>query len=280
MYKGITNLIIGKKSNLSQRLAKKLKNNVALISAEEILNDITVLNSYVGQMINIIFNNFQTASKLGDMSEPEHYIAYSIGATSKVLEFAKEGALKINKIIYTSSSSVYGNNILCKESDEVQPTSLHASLKVANEKLIAQYCNEHSINYTIARIFNMYGGDDYFSVISKLLECCQNGTPFTVANHGSAIRDFIYIDDVVAIYEQLLQVENLPIVNLGTGEGISIKNIIDFLKLHNIDLHVNSIVKEEIKMSTADNNLLLEQLAIKKFIKVDEYLLNEMRNYK
>lgn len=126
----------------------------------------------------------------------------------------------------------------------------------------------------------MYGGDDHFSVISKLLECCQNGIPFTVANHGSAIRDFIYIDDVVAIYEQLLQVENLPIVNLGTGEGISIKNIIDFLKLHNIDLHVNSIVKEEIKMSTADNNLLLEQLAIKKFIKVDEYLLNEMRNYK
>ena len=268
-------LIIGKKSNLSQRLAEKLK-NVFLISTEDILNDVTVLNPYIGKRISIIFNNFQTATKLGDVSAPERYIAYSIGATSKVLEFAKEKIFEVNKIIYTSSSSVYGNNILCKEGDEVKPTSLHASLKAANEKMIAQYCKENSIDFTIARIFNMYGGDDHFSVISKLLACCRNGNSFTVANHGSAIRDFINIEDVVAIYEQLLQIKNLPIVNLGTGEGVSIKNIIDFLKLHNVDLHVNNIMKEEIKMSTADNNLLLAQLGIKKFIKVDEYLLNEV----
>ena len=268
-------LIIGKKSNLSQRLAEKLE-NVVLISTADILNDVTVLNPYIGQTISIIFNNFQTATKLGDVSEPEHYISYSIGATSKVLEFAKENAFDIDKIIYTSSSSVYGNNILCKESDEVKPTSLHAALKVANEKLVAQYCVEHDIDYTIARIFNMYGGNDHFSVISKLLTCCRNGTSFTVANHGSAIRDFINIDDVVDIYKQLFQIKNLPIVNLGTGEGVSIKNIIDFLKLHHVDLHVKSIIKEEIKMSTADNSLLLEQLTIKNFVKVDEYILHEV----
>lgn len=272
MYKNIRHLIIGKKSNLSQRLAEKLE-NVVLISTEDILNDVTSLAPYVEQTINIIFNNFQTAAKLGDVSEPERYIAYSLGATSKVLQYAKKSDLQINKIIYTSSSSVYGNNILCKESDELKPMSLHAALKVANEKLIVQYCLEYGIDYSIARIFNMYGGNDHFSVISKLLKCCNSGEIFTVANHGSAIRDFINIDDVVVIYAQLLQVKNLPIINLGTGEGVSIKNIIDFLKIHHIDLNIKNISKEEIKMSTADNSLLMQNLNKTSFVRVEEYLL-------
>lgn len=276
MYKNIIHLIIGKKSNLSQRLVEKLE-KVILISTEDILNDITVLNPYVEQKISIIFNNFQTATRLGDVSEPERYIAYSLGATSKVLQYAKEHGLKINKIIYTSSSSVYGNNILCQESDELNPLSLHAALKVANEKLIVQYCLAYGIDYSIARIFNMYGGHDHFSVISKLLQCCNSGEIFTVTNHGSAIRDFINIEDVVAIYAQLLQVKNVPIINLGTGEGVSIKNIIDFLKIHHIDLNVKNISKEEIKMSTADNSLLMQKLDKTSFIRVEEYLLEHLQ---
>lgn len=269
------NLIIGKNSNLSQKLSEKLENAIT-ISAKDVLEGMAILDPFVGKKINIIFNNFQTATKLGDVSEPERYIAYSLGTTSKVLQYAKEHDLKINKIIYTSSSSVYGNNILCKESDELKPLSLHAALKVANEKLIAQYCLAYGIDYSIARIFNMYGGHDHFSVISKLLECSKSGEIFTVANHGSAIRDFINIEDVVAIYAQLLQVKNVPIINLGTGEGVSIKNIIDFLKIHRIDLNIKNISKEEIKMSTADNSLLMQKLDKTSFIRVEEYLLEQL----
>lgn len=270
------NLIIGKNSNLSRKLSEKLDNVIA-ISAKDILEGMAILDPFIGTQINIIFNNFQTATKLGDVSAPERYIAYSLGATSKVLQYAKEYGLKINKIIYTSSSSVYGNNILCKESDELKPLSLHAALKVANEKLIAQYCLEYGIDYSIARIFNMYGGHDHFSVISKLLKCCNSGEVFTVANHGSAIRDFINIDDVVSMYAQLLQMKNVPIINLGSGEGVSIKNIIDFLKIHHIDLNIKNISKEEIKMSTADNSLLMQKLDKTSFIRVEEYLLEHLQ---
>lgn len=269
-------LIIGKESNLSRRLAKKL-DNVVLVSARDILDDITVLNLYVGQKINIIFNNFQTATKLEDVSDPERYIAYALGVTSKVLTYIKENGFAIHKIIYTSSSSVYGNNILCKESDEIKPMSLHATLKAANEKLIAQYCIENSIDYTIARIFNMYGGEDHFSVISKLLASCRDSSVFTVANHGSAIRDFISIEDVVIIYAKLLELKNIPIINVGTGEGVCIKNMIDFLKIHNINLDTNNIFKEEIKMSTADNSLLVQKLNKTLFICVEEYLLEQIK---
>ena len=269
-------LIIGAKSNLSMMLQNVLQDSVLISSAEVCLNAI-VLKPYVGQHVNIIFNNFQTANKLGDVTHPQSYIEYAIYSTSKVLEFIKEHRLHVNKIIYTSSSSVYGNNILCKESDELKPTSLHAALKVANEKLVEQFCLDNNIDYTIARIFNMYGGNDHFSVISKLLKAYKEGTAFQLVNHGSAIRDFIHIDDVVRIYDKIARTPLLPFLNIGTGEGVSIKNIIDFLKLHHYEISVESSHKSEIKMSTADNTLLCERVGFDSFCRVEEYLLKAIQ---
>lgn len=269
----MTHLIIGEKSNLSQKLAQNIENSI-LISSEKIVKNDHILEPYMDEEVAIIFNNFQTATKLDDLKSPREYVEYSIYTTAKVLQYAKH--LKINKIIYTSSSSVYGNNILCKETDELRPTSLHAALKVANEKLISQYCLDNKIDYTITRIFNMYGGNDQFSVISKILYCYKKDLTFTVANHGSAIRDFINTDDVVSIYKKLLKTTHIPILNLGTGEGVSIKNIIDFLKIHEINLKVDNITKEEIKMSTADNSLLLNCLHIDTFISLEKYLLKQI----
>lgn len=95
--------------------------DVITISSQEIVHNSAILNRFEAQPINLIFNNFQTANKLGDVTHPQSYIEYAIYTTSKVLEFIKEHRLHVNKIIYTSSSSVYGNNILCKESDGSNP---------------------------------------------------------------------------------------------------------------------------------------------------------------
>jgi len=131
----LQNIIIGRSSNLSQFLMKKLNNTESISSRELAINTKSLVN-FGDEKINIIFNNFQPAVMLNDITNLEDYISNSIGVTSKVLNFCQEKNLKINKIIYTSSSSVYGNNILCNEKDELKPLNLHASLKVANEKLV------------------------------------------------------------------------------------------------------------------------------------------------
>ena len=123
----------------------------------------------------------------------------------------------------------------------------------------------------------MYGGNDTFSVISKLLKCCEQDREFTITNHGSAIRDFIHIEDVVSAYVQLLNVDNIPILNIGTGDGTSIKNMIELLKLNNVNIKVKNINKDEIKMSTADNSLLMRTLDINNFTKIADYLLEKIR---
>lgn len=266
------NIIIGKHSNLSKALSKKL-NHLILISSREVFNDINILNEFKDKKINLIFNNFQPATQLDILDSANDYIVNSILVTAKVLDCFNGS--QINKIIYTSSSSVYGNNILCNEKDELKPMNLHASLKVANEKLIEKYCIEKSIDYTIARIFNMYGGDDNFSVISKIINSYKSNQILTVFNNGNAIRDFIHIDDVVEIYIKLLDIKNIKVVNIGTGCGSSIKNIVDFLHNHNINIITNNVFRDELKTSTADIRLLNEILHKENFLEIEGYLKKE-----
>lgn len=268
--------IIGKGSNLSSFLSKKIINS-KLISSREILTNIEELNVLKDNLpINIIFNNFQPATKLNEFFNLENYVVNSILTTSKVLDFIKNNQIVVNKIIYTSSSSVYGNNILCNENDELKPMNLHASLKVANEKLVEKFCIENSIDYTIARIFNMYGGDDNFSIISKIIKAYKNSEELNIVNNGNAIRDFIHIDDVVDIYSKILDKKDIKILNIGSGNGSSIKNILDFLNNHNIKIKTKNIQREELKISTADISKLKELLKKYTFFEVEDYLKKEL----
>ena len=268
--------IIGKGSNLSSFLSKKIINS-KLISSREILTNIEELNVLKDNLpINIIFNNFQPATKLNEFFNLENYVVNSILTTSKILDFIKNNQIKINKIIYTSSSSVYGNNILCNENDELKPMNLHASLKVANEKLVEKFCIENSIDYTIARIFNMYGGDDNFSIISKIIKAYKNNEELNIVNNGNAIRDFIHIEDVVDIYSKILDKKDIKILNIGSGNGSSIKNILDFLNNHNIKIKTKNIQREELKISTADISKLKELLKKDTFFGVEDYLKKEL----
>lgn len=268
--------IIGKGSNLSSFLSKKIINS-KLISSREILTNIEELNVLKDNLpINIIFNNFQPATKLNEFFNLENYVVNSILTTSKVLDFIKNNQIVVNKIIYTSSSSVYGNNILCNENDELKPMNLHASLKVANEKLVEKFCIENSIDYTIARIFNMYGGDDNFSIISKIIKAYKNNEELNIVNNGNAIRDFIHIEDVVDIYSKILDKKDIKILNIGSGNGSSIKNILDFLNNHNIKIKTKNIQREELKISTADISKLKELLKKYTFFEVEDYLKKEL----
>lgn len=267
-------LIIGKSSNLSKKIANTLINS-HLVSVRDFLSNENLLDQYKREKINIIFNNFQTATELNSLESPSQYIAQSIYATALILEKIKD--FNINKIIYTSSSSVYGNNKLCAEDDVLMPLSLHASLKAANERLIEKFCSDKGFDYTIVRLFNMFGGDDKFSVISKIIRAFKEKGEITVINNGESIRDYIYIEDVVTVYQKLLDIKKLPIVNMGSGERTSLKDILEYLKKHNLYVETKSLSRNEINISIADSRLLREKVGDLEFKKVHEYMLEEIK---
>ena len=268
-------IVIGKHSNLSNHLVDKL-NNATVVSSRDIMSDVNILSKYKDQEINLIFNNFQPAIKLNEMVNAEEYTMNCIGVTSKILNYCLTGNIKINKIIYTSSAAVYGDNKCSVETDELKPSSLHASLKVSNEKLIEKFCVDNKIDYTIVRLFNMYGGNDEFSIISKILLAIRKNKELTITNNGNSIRDFIHVQDVADIYVKLIDIKNVRVLNIGTGIGKSVKNIIESFKKYDANINAKYIFLNEIKTSTANIEILSKLLNKKSFIQIEDFIKQEL----
>jgi len=270
------NIIVGKRSNLSNHLLESLDNAIT-ISSNQAIESLSQLEWGKIDKVNLILNQFQPATCLNDLSNPVEYIENTISTTANVLMFVKDKLSKVNKVLYTSSSSIYGNNESCVETDAPKPLSLHATLKLANEKLVSQFCIAEGLDYTITRVFNMYGGNDQFSIVSKIIQAYQCNTSINLINDGRAIRDFIYISDVVEAYKAILLSRNLNLINVASGKENSVRIILDYLFERDIKISTNDIEQDEISVSIANNTILKTILAPHyRFNKVKDYVISEL----
>ena len=271
------NIIVGKRSNLSNHLLDSLDNAIA-ISSSQAIEALSQLDWSQIDKVNLILNQFQPATRLNDLSSPTEYIDNAISTTANILMFIKDKSSKVNKVVYTSSSSVYGNNESCIETDVPQPLSLHATLKLANEKLVSQFCSAEDIDYTIARVFNMYGGNDEFSIVSKIIKAYKNQQSISLINDGNAIRDFIHINDVVEAYKNILTSSDIDVVNVASGQGKSVRIILDYLHERDIEISTSNIERDEISVSIANNAILKTMLAPHyRFESVEDHVLSELQ---
>lgn len=267
-------LVVGRSSNLSARLAASL-DDCLLVSARNLLVD-SFAATLPDQEFRVVINSFQPSARLRDLSDPVGYAELSLGVTARVLQ-ALVGS-RCKKVVYTSSASVYGNSVSCAESDPSQAGDLHSGLKVANEHLVGGFCRDHDIDATVARLFNMYGADDTFSVVAKVLAVVRTGSILPVFNNGNAVRDFIHIDDVVRIYRALLETSGLPVVNVASGTGVSVRTIVDAVRVHGYRLETVSEPRQEIRVSTADVSLLSRLLDVAGFTQVVDHVLAELES--
>jgi UDP-glucose 4-epimerase len=271
------NIIVGKRSNLSNHLLESLDNAIT-ISSNQAIESLSQLEWGKIDKVNLILNQFQPATCLNDLSNPVEYIENTISTTANVLMFVKDKLSKVNKVLYTSSSSIYGNNESCVETDAPKPLSLHATLKLANEKLVSQFCIAEGLDYTITRVFNMYGGNDQFSIVSKIIQAYQCNTSINLINDGRAIRDFIYIGDVVEAYKAILLLSNINLVNVASGKRNSVSLILKCLQTNNISVNTSSVEQEEINTSIANNSKLIKLLEPRyRFDAVEDYVLSELQ---
>ncbi|WP_440616728.1 NAD-dependent epimerase/dehydratase family protein [Cysteiniphilum sp. 6C5] len=267
----VKNIIIGKSSNLSEQLARKL-DSCSLHSARDAMEN--GFNVAINGKSNIIFNNFQPATLLTQFDDPDSYINNAIGATAKILNALKENRKHINRVLYTSSSSIYGSIVPCLEDGKVEPKSLHAALKLSNELLIKGVCQAYNIDFTLIRLFNMYGGNDNFSVVSKIIKAVKDSREFDMVNKGQGYRDFIHVEDVVEVYLKLLTVNDAPeLVNVGTGVGVKVCDLIEVAKECKPSFDVREVCKSvEIIDSVADIGRLKNIMEDYKFRSVIDFV--------
>ncbi len=277
----MTTIIIGR-GNLSDALLKKMgSSNTRLLSSKDIVKTPRLLSHLINstERSNVILNCFQKSTELFTVNS-ETIVANSIANLAVILDIVCSNPMKIGKIIYSSSSSIYGANSCenCLETMTASPINMHGALKFACEQLIQFYCNKYKIEYTITRIFNLFGGQqDSFSMISRLIETFKSKKTLTLINKGQAIRDYIHVDDAAWAYEKLLTLTEIPILNIASGQGISTSMLIATLKRNHIFLKIEYIENvNEIGISVANVQLAKTCLGQHNYISCLSYLEQQL----
>ena len=265
-------VVIGARSNLTHALANR--SNAIVISSSEMLNPETSI--LVPKNLPVIINAFQPANHLSDLSDPVKYLEQSLGILARTLEWAKFS--QCSRLIYTSSAVVYGNNANCKEDDAVQINGMHGALKIAAEQLVSSFARQFGIGFTIVRLFNLFGGEDRFSVIYRLEQAARSSSPFRVINAGESLRDFTHVTDAANSYLQLTAGTNPGIINIGRGRGICVTQLIDLLRSKEIELELEHATRDEVQACVANTERLAQFADVENFLDPLTYLSNQVQS--
>ena len=263
-------IILGKRSYLSNKLRLNIP-STTLYNVNEFKG--FCLNNK--QKFNLIINIFYPSSKLSEIKNYHNFFDLSVNNLSSILD--KINYKHINKIIYTSSSSVYGSINDHNYLNDINNRQLYSSTKLLNEITLNNYCQKNNIQLIVARLFNMYGPNENFSIIHKLIESINNKKKITLFNNGDSVRDFIHVDDVCKIYRGLLETKKSNIYDIGSGIGIKIKDIVNFLKIPKDKLIYKKNKITEIKDSIANIYKIKDIVSKINFIKVENFFKKEIK---
>ncbi len=134
----------------------------------------------------------------------------------------------------SSGGTVYGNpsRIPVRETDPLQPISSYGASRLAGEIYAQTYARGIGINVRVARCANVYGpgqpADRSQGAVAVFLHRVSSGLPVEIVGDGSAVRDYVYIDDIAGAIVQLIDrtIEG-AIVNVGSGVGHTVKQLLD-----------------------------------------------------
>ncbi|HIG30168.1 MAG TPA: NAD-dependent epimerase/dehydratase family protein [Verrucomicrobiales bacterium] len=167
------------------------------------------------------------------LSHPFAYQKSNLESFLNVLEACRHS--KVKRLVFASSSSVYGNNkqLPFSEEDSVDhPVSLYAATKKANELMAHAYHQLYGFQTIGLRFFTVYGPWGRPDMASWMFtDAILNDRPIKVFNQGNMRRDFTYIDDIIQGVRAALLKEDLDpfeIFNLGNHQS---ENLMDFINL-------------------------------------------------
>jgi nucleoside-diphosphate-sugar epimerase len=188
------------------------------------------------QGIDYVFHQAALPSVPRSVKNPIESNAVNIDGTLNVLEASRRSRVK--KLIYASSSSVYGESEELPKREEMvtRPMSPYAVTKVTCEHYCRVYWELYRFPTVSLRYFNIFGpnqdpASEYAAVIPKFIAALLKGKPPTVYGDGEQSRDFTYIDNCVDA--NLLAAENDEVVgshyNVACGGQYTLNELLDIL---------------------------------------------------
>ena len=207
-----------------------------------------------------IFHQAALTSVPESFIQKEKYHSVNVIGTENIFKLAKEFSIKV---VYASSSSVYGNTISVpvREDFERKPINPYGITKLDDERLAKKY---HDLGASIIglRYFNVYGigqTNDYAGVITKFYDSIKEDKSPIIFGDGSQTRDFVSVEDVANANLLAMQSDtDFTHLNIGTGITTSIKelaNLMINLSGKSLETKFDELPQGDIKESQADVNL-------------------------
>ena len=214
------------------------------------------------------------------ITNPDVSIRNNLIAFFNLLECCKSYSVK--KLIYASSSSVYGNNSKTPSSTEDNvdnPVSLYAATKKSNELMAFTYQHLYKFSTIGLRFFTVYGSYGRPDMAYyKFSENIMRGKPISVYNNGDMERDFTYIDDVIESIFRLVKKEIIneyKIFNIGGEHPVNLLYFISLLEKQ-LGKEAIKVFKEmqpgDVKKTYADSSELAKFINYKPETPIEEGL--------
>jgi UDP-glucose 4-epimerase len=183
----------------------------------------------------IVFN-LAARNIIVSTQRPREDFNVNAGGMLNILMAAKKCG--IEKVIYASSASVYGNAryLPVNEDDHLNILNPYAASKLAAENYCMAFYESYNVPVTILRYSNVYGinqspTNPYCGVVSKFFDLVLNGSPPQIHGDGEQTRDYTFVEDVVeaTMLSALSPKADGEILNVGTGKETSVKHLADLI---------------------------------------------------
>ena len=215
----------------------------------------------------------------------KEYFDVNVKGTENIFKIAKEFS---KKVVYASSSSVYGNTVKIpiKENSDRNPINPYGQTKLEDELLAEEYAKE-GLSVIGLRYFNIFGRGQtgsYAGVITQFLRKLNQNQQPIIFGDGSQIRDFIHVSDIAeANLCAMLSETSSGFFNIGTGKGTKIIELAKIMiKIFEKDFEpiFEDPLKGDVTISQADTTLTKKMLNWKSKVELEEGLRSFVRTDK
>ena len=219
----IDNLNTGKKKNI-----EKFSEKIDFFEVD--IRDFNAIEDIL-KNVDGIFHEAALASVQDSFRIPDEFFDVNVKGTENIFKIGKKLGIKV---VYASSSSVYGNPIQVpiKESDDKNPFNPYAKTKLEDDELAEKYAR-NGLKVIGLRYFNVFGpgqSKEYAGVIKLFLERIQQGLPPLINGDGLQVRDFVYVNDVVNANMSAME-SNVDgeFFNIGTNSVVSVLDLANMI---------------------------------------------------
>ena len=199
----------------------------------DIRDDKALNQIFSSNQVDVVIHLAAKAGVRPSIKAISEYYDVNINGTISLLESMRKNGIK--KMLFASSSSIYGNNekVPFSEDDRVDnPISPYASTKKSGELLCHVYNHLYNFDITCLRFFTVYGPRQRPDLaIHKFTKLIQENKPIPFYGDGSSSRDYTYIEDIVnGISCALNHLEGYKIYNLGESKVITLKKLVEVIE--------------------------------------------------